>query len=460
MKLATSPGYLSLGSVSFGSSSSPTSILIENRGLQGVLFSANPSITGDFNVATGNTCGNANTTLAVGATCSIPVVFTPTASGTRTGTLTLADNGVSTSQSVNLSGTGLDVTPSISVSCSPNPITYGSQTTACTTTVGNGATGSVVWAINGTAWTTNTLSGGTASAGGFAGYSAGSYTIAVTYQGDADHNPASASTTLTISKTPLTITPNAASRTYGAANPVFTGSITGMLAGDGITATYASAATATTVAGVYSSGANAISSTLSDPNGKLGNYTVTQNVGTLTITQAMPAVTLTSPSNPATYGTSITFTAQTASLATGTMSFLDGATLLGTGTISGGVVTFTTNTLSSGSHSLTASYPGDTNYSAAVSPVVAQVITKTSATMSMTSSKNPSNYGDVVTFTVTAAGLAGLPNPSGSVTVSDGSTVLAVVALNGSGVATDTVQTLTAGSHSLSAVYGGDANYK
>jgi hypothetical protein len=301
----------------------------------------------------------------LGATCSIPVVFTPTASGTRTGTLTLADNGVSTSQSVNLSGTGLDVTPSISVSCSPNPITYGSQTTACTTTVGNGATGSVVWTINGTAWTTNTLSGGTASAGGFAGYSAGSYTIAVTYQGDADHNPASASTTLTISKAPLTITPNAASRAYGAANPVFTGSITGMLAGDGITATYASAATATTVAGVYSSGANAISSTLSDPNGKLGNYTVTQNVGTLTITQVMPAVTLTSPTNPATFGTSITFTAQTASSATGTMSFLDGATLLGTGTISGGVATFTTNTLSTGSHSLTASYPGDTNYSAA-----------------------------------------------------------------------------------------------
>jgi hypothetical protein len=174
----------------------------------------------------------------------------------------------------------------------------------------------------------------------------------------------------------------------------------------------------------------------------------------------MPAVTLTSSTNLATYGTSITFTAQTASSATGAMSFLDGATLLGTGTISGGVATFTINTLPTGSHSLTASYPGDTNHSAAVSQVVSQVVTKTSATMSMTSSKNPSNYGDVVTFTVTATGLAGLPNPSGSVTVSDGSTVLAVVALNGSGVATDTVQTLTAGSHSLSAVYGGDANYK
>jgi hypothetical protein len=459
-ELATSPGYLGLGSISIGISSSPSSIMIENRGLQSVLFSANPNITGDFSVATGNTCGNANTTLAVGATCSIPIVFTPTAPGARTGTLTLADNGVSTSQSVNLSGTGLDVTPSISVSCSQNPIIYGSQTTACTTTVGNGATGSVVWTINGTAWTTNTLSGGMASAGGFAGYSAGSYTIAVTYQGDADNNPASASTTLTISKAPLTITPNAASRSYGVANPVFTGSITGMLAGDGITATYASAATATTVAGVYSSGGNAISSTLSDPNGKLGNYTVTLNVGTLTITQVMPTVTLTSPTNPATFGTSITFTAQTASSATGTMSFLDGATLLGTGTISGGVATFTTNTLSTGSHSLTASYPGDTNYSAAFSPVVTQVITKASATMSMTSSKNPSNYGDVVTFTVTAAGVAGLPNPSGTVTVSDGSTVLAVVTLNGSGVATDAVQTLNVGSHSLLVVYGGDANYK
>jgi len=351
-------------------------------------------------------------------------------------------------------------TPIVTVSCSPSVLTYGTQNSTCTASVGGGATGTVAFAWDGNAWSTPTLSGVVATATGFAGMPVGTYTVSVVYSGDSNNNPASASTTLTISKSPLTITLNAASRAYGAANPVFTGFITGMLAGDGITATYASAATAMTVAGVYSSGANAISSTLSDPNGKLGNYTVTQNVGTLTITRVMPAVTLTSPTNPATYGTSMTFNAQTPSSATGTMSFLDGATLLGTGTISGGVATFTTNTLFTGPHSLTASYPGDTNYSAAVSPVVAQVITKTSATMSMTSSKNPSSYGDVVTFTVTAAGLAGLPNPSGSVTVSDGSTVLAVVTLNGSGVATDTLQTLTAGSHSLSAVYGGDANYQ
>jgi hypothetical protein len=459
-ELATSPGYLSLGSVSFGSSSSPTSILIENRGLQGVLFSANPSITGDFSVATGNACGNANTTLAVGATCSIPVVFTPTAPGSRTGTLTLADNGITTSQLVNLTGTGLDETPSISVSCSPSPITYGAGST-CTTVVGGGATGTVAWTINGSyAWGTTTLSSGTTTNSGFTANGPGTYTIAVTYQGDADHNSASASTTLTLTKAPLTVTPNPASRQYGAANPAFSGTITGLIAGDTITPTYASAAGSTTAVGVYSSGPNAIAATLIDPGNKLGNYTVTQSLGALTITNVTTTVTLTTPSNPASYGTSVTFTAQVAASATGTITFLDGATSIGSGTVSGGIATFTTNSLTAGTHNITASYGGDTNYSAATSAVLPEVITKASATMSVTSNKNPSNYGDVVTFTVTATGVAGLGTPTGSVTVSDGATVIATVTLNASGVATETIQTLTAGTHNLTAVYGGDANYK
>jgi hypothetical protein len=372
-ELATSPGYLSLGSVSFGSSSSPTSILIENRGLQGVLFSANPSITGDFSVATGNTCGNANTTLAVGATCSIPVVFTPTAPGSRTGTLTLADNGITTNQLVNLTGTGLDETPSISVSCSPSPITYGAGST-CTTVVGGGATGTVAWTINGSyAWGTSTINSGTTTNSGFTANVPGTYTIGVTYQGDADHNPASASTTLTITKAPL-------------------------------------------------------------------------------------AVTLTTPSNPASYGTSVTFTAQVAASATGTITFLDGATSMGSGTVSGGIATFTTTSLAAGTHNITAGYSGDANYSAAVSALLPEAITKASATVNMTSSFSPSTYGQSVTFTFTATGVLG--TPSGTVAISDGATLLATPTLNASGVATFTTANLTVGSHNLTAVYGGDANYK
>jgi hypothetical protein len=117
---------------------------------------------------------------------------------------------------------------------------------------------------------------------------AGSQLLSVTFTptDGADYSAASATVTLTVNKAPLTVTPNPASKVYGTANPAFTGSITGLVAGDTITATYASGATTTTAVGVYSSGVDAIAATLSDPGNKLGNYTLTQNLGTLTITQA------------------------------------------------------------------------------------------------------------------------------------------------------------------------------
>jgi hypothetical protein len=169
-------------------------------------------------------------------------------------------------------------------------------------------------------------------------------------------------------------------------------------------------------------------------------------------------VTLTTPSNPASYGTSVTFTAQVAASATGTITFLDGATSIGSGTVSGGIATFTTTSLAAGTHNITASYSGDANYSAAVSALLPEAITKASATVNMTSSFNPSTYGQSVTFTFTATGVLG--TPSGTVAISDGATLLATPTLNASGEATFTTANLTVGSHNLTAAYGGDANYK
>ena len=368
---------------------------------------------------------------------------------------------------------------------------------------------------------------------------AGSHTlnVAFTPTDGVDYVPASASVTLTVNPASLTVTPNSASKIYGTANPVFSGSITGMIPGDGITATYASAATTSTTVGVYSSGPDAIAGTLSDPGNKLGNYTVNQSPGTLTITQATtvltwatpaaitygtplsatqldatsggvvgtfiytptsgtilpagtqilslaftpsdavdyssantttsltinkatPTVTLTSSANPTVYGSPVTFTAQTAVSATGTITFYDGATIIGTGTLSSGTATFTLNSLGAGTHSITASYGGDSNYLSAVSAAVSQVVTKFPVNITVTSSQNPSNYGQSVTFTFTATGVPGLAIPSGSIAFSDGSTPLASPTLNGSGVATYTTVMLTDGSHSLTAVYGGDANYQ
>ena len=92
--------------------------------------------------------------------------------------------------------------------------------------------------------------------------------------------------TLTVTTAPLSVTANNVTRKYGQSNPALTGSITGLQNGDNITATYSCTATASSTVGTYS-----IVPTLVDPNNRLGNYSVTLNDGTLTVTTAPLAVT-------------------------------------------------------------------------------------------------------------------------------------------------------------------------
>src|SRR5207249_2247406 len=94
------------------------------------------------------------------------------------------------------------------------------------------------------------------------------------------------------------------------------------------------------------------------------------------VNQATTSAALSVSANPAAYGQAVTFTAMVSALApgtgipTGTVTFKDGASVLGTGTVSGaGVATYTTGafTLSVGSHSITAVYGGDANYTSSTS---------------------------------------------------------------------------------------------
>ena len=102
--------------------------------------------------------------------------------------------------------------------------------------------------------------------------------------------------TLTISKTttPLIVSANSASRPYGQANPTFSGTISNLLNGDAITASFISTAVTNTPAGTYGpTTAKAIFPVLNDPNGRLANYTVVTNLGTLTITKATAPIIVT-----------------------------------------------------------------------------------------------------------------------------------------------------------------------
>ena len=84
----------------------------------------------------------------------------------------------------------------------------------------------------------------------------------------------------------LTVDVNSASRSYGAANPAFTGKIIGLQAGDNITVTYTNATTPASMVGTY-----VIVPVFNDPNHALSNYTVITNSGTLAITNAPLTVT-------------------------------------------------------------------------------------------------------------------------------------------------------------------------
>jgi pectate lyase len=90
------------GTVAEGSSSSGT-VTLSNATGAGVLLINKVSATGDFSLG-GNGCG---TSLAAASSCSVTVNFSPTAEGTRSGTLTFSDWSSSSPQTVSLSGTGV-----------------------------------------------------------------------------------------------------------------------------------------------------------------------------------------------------------------------------------------------------------------------------------------------------------------------------------------------------------------
>jgi hypothetical protein len=171
--------------------------------------------------------------------------------------------------------------------------------------------------------------------------------------------------------------------------------------------------------------------------------------------------------NPSVFGQVVTFTAKVSVTApgagtpTGTVSFLDGTTLLGSAPpdATGSAVLMTT--LPVGSHSITASYGGDPNFVGSTSSAVSQAVKQAATTTSLISSANQSILDQPVTFTATVAVSApGAGTPTGTVTFLDGGTPFATVALNATGNATfTTTAPLSIGTHSITASYGGDTSF-
>jgi hypothetical protein len=185
-------------------------------------------------------------------------------------------------------------------------------------------------------------------------------------------------------------------------------------------------------------------------NGTSTATTLTQNVNDLVSTTTG----LISSLNPSAFGQSVTFTATvTGSSPTGTVTFKDGLTVLGSPTLSGGTATFTISSLTVGPHSISASYSGDANNAASASTPLSQGVGTAVTTTALVSSQNPSTFGQAVTFTATVTGAS----PTGTVAFKDGTAVLGTVGLVGT-AASFTTSSLALGAHAITAVYSGDAN--
>ncbi len=144
------------------------------------------------------------------------------------------------------------------------------------------------------------------------------------------------------------------------------------------------------------------------------------------------------------------------------MTVKDGSTVLATGTLNAGAIaTFSTSTLGVGNHTITTVYNGDGNFKVSTATALGQTVNQASTSTRLTSSLNPSVYGQAVTFTATVtANSPGAGTPAGTVTFKDGTTALATGTLDASGRATFSTSSLSVGNHSITAVYGGNTNYR
>jgi hypothetical protein len=144
---------------------------------------------------------------------------------------------------------------------------------------------------------------------------------------------------------------------------------------------------------------------------------------------------------------------------TGSVTFKDGANSLGAGTVVSGTAILHISSLAIGGHTITAVYGGDATFGASSSLGVSQTVNQGATTSVLVASPNPSGGGLSVTFTATVAAVSpAAGTPTGTVNFLDGATSLGPGTLAG-GTAMLSTSGLAIGAHSITAVYGGDANF-
>jgi hypothetical protein len=222
-----------------------------------------------------------------------------------------------------------------------------------------------------------------------------------------------------------------------------------------------------TTSTLFGTGSEAYSAVVGDFNGDGAEDLVVANgvsntVSVLLNTQGT-AMSLVSSGNNSPYGQSVTLTTTVAASVsngmgapTGSVTVMNGSTILGSGSLANGGYSVSTSTLPVGTNSLSAVYTSNNGYQTHTVNFT-QTVEKAATSTALTSSPTSSGLNQLVTFTATVSPRTS-GQPTGTVTFSDGTTPLGSPALS-EGVATLAIATLAIGTHTITAAYSGDGNF-
>lgn len=457
LKLTRTQGY-----VQFATSTTPQTVnMLEsgNQAFAGTSFSQTdtsdyalaPTASADCAI---NSSGSG--TLAIGGLCALTATYTPTTYSTTTDTVTfngnLSNAALSMPSTVALVLTGPSTAPTATIALGafvPASPVYGQPVTLSATVTGGSVAplGTVVFTVDNSTYTA-TLSNGQATTI-VSGLAAGSHNITAAYTSSNGYAAATtASTTLIVAQaTPAITWSTPASITYGTPLSAAQLDATSPVAG---TLTYTPPANT-----VLGAGPQTLSVLLTPSSANYSNATQTV---VLSVNKAASVTTLSAGTNPAAQGKTelLTVSVSGAGQPGGTVIFLSGAATLCTSTLNGsGIATCSFTPASSGPLSLTAQYQGDANHLAS-SATLALNVYDTSVTEQFASTQLVYPGATNVTVCVTGSTKA---TPTGNVQIDDGSTLLATLPLQGNGCAYWYIAPgLSAGAHSITAVYSGDHN--
>lgn len=188
--VAVGPTSLSFAGQPLGTTSAGQVVTLVNNQSTQITIASITSSLGDFGLS--STCPISPSKLAAGASCSVSVAFSPTATGTRSGTLTFVDNASNSPQTVSLSGTGLPAAL-VSIAVTPPNPSISEGTTQQFSATGTYTDSSSQDLTSSSTWSSSNTTAATMNASGLAtGLTAGSSTIAAAF------GTISGSTTLTV----------------------------------------------------------------------------------------------------------------------------------------------------------------------------------------------------------------------------------------------------------------------